>query len=695
MQYVLCSPAVSPPPPADGSPENAEVLPPPPPLGSSRPERLADRLEALARERSRCYRKRRRSRSASPGPGRGRATPPRETDGDAPPLQLPHPPPLPPPPALGSSRPELAVVAHLDGDGDARPAAAGNVRRSASPRAGEGGGQRRRRSPERRPSPFPAPPKRSRRGSSWSKCKRGGRGSRSRSPDKRHSGYGATATTNGHDNTERLGLMTYKQFTQVLEDDVSPAQAGRRYQEYRTEYITTQKRAYFDLNKNEDWLKDMYHPTKLLSVIERRNEFCKSVAENLMLDLKNGTLDLGPGVTAEAPTKSGDGDYGSSEDDADYGEKERKHRIGLRKEREPLSAAPKAHPVSSQWRRIHTDIVRTLALVKKLDSEKDIVGNILLTGDHYNSNVDKSYAWSVGPVVIVRGLNTVKGLEGVELLDTLLTYLWRVHGVDYYGMSERKYAKGFRHVRAENKSGSMSENINAADWEKKLDSFWEQRLMNGEDPLVVLTAKDKIGAAIVEVLKPYVRKMRDEKHVWKYGCGAKGCEKLFHAPEYVHKHLRLKHRVLVSILASRVEDDIYFQNYMNDPDAPGGKPVLQQRVPDWMRQRPDKRIYGASGGRGSHDPFLPKPLPPLVLIPVPGAGLYGPFVPAPPEMAMQMMQKGLPGPDAALHRKPSMLEPRPKLPMYPSFPLDRCTYRSYEDLDAPKEEIAALDLRRL
>jgi len=73
--------------------------------------------------------------------------------------------------------------------------------------------------------------------------------------------------------------MTYKQFTQVLEDDVSPAQAGARYKEYRTEYIATQKRAYFDLNKNEDWLKDMYHPTKLLSVIERRNEFCKTVAK--------------------------------------------------------------------------------------------------------------------------------------------------------------------------------------------------------------------------------------------------------------------------------------------------------------------------------------------------------------------------------------------------------------------------------
>lgn len=267
-------------------------------------------------------------------------------------------------------------------------------------------------------------------------------------------------------------------------------------------------------------------------------------------------------MTADAAIKSGEGNDGSSEDNADYGEKKRKHGRGPQKEIEPLSVAPKAHPISSQHRRIHTDIRRTLALVKKLDSEKDIMENILLTGDHGKSNVDKSYVRSIAPVVIVQGLNTVKGLEGVELLDTLLTYLWRVHGVDYYGMSEMKHAKGFRHVRAENKSDSMAENISAADWEKKLDSFWEERLMNGQDPLVVLTAMDKIEAALVEVLECYVRKMRDEKCVWKYGCGAKGCEKLFHAPEYVHKHLNLKHPDLVSTLVSRVENDIYFQNYM-------------------------------------------------------------------------------------------------------------------------------------
>jgi len=110
-----------------------------------------------------------------------------------------------------------------------------------------------------------------------------------------------------------------------------------------------------------------------------------------------------------------------------------------------------------------------------------------------------------------------------------------------------------------------------------------------------------------------------------------------------------------------------------------------------MRRRPDEQMYGASGGRGSDTLLLPKPA--LVLIPVLGAGPHGPFVPAPAEVAMQMMQKGLPGPNAARQSKRSVMGPM--LPMYPSFPLDRRTYRSYKDLDAPKEEIVALDLRRL
>ncbi|KAF5774123.1 hypothetical protein HanXRQr2_Chr13g0596641 [Helianthus annuus] len=41
-------------------------------------------------------------------------------------------------------------------------------------------------------------------------------------------------------NTLREGLMPYKQFIQELEDDVLPSEAERRYQEYKSQYISTQ-----------------------------------------------------------------------------------------------------------------------------------------------------------------------------------------------------------------------------------------------------------------------------------------------------------------------------------------------------------------------------------------------------------------------------------------------------------------------
>lgn len=265
-------------------------------------------------------------------------------------------------------------------------------------------------------------------------------------------------------------------------------------------------------------------------------------------------------MIASTPNKSGHGSDANSDDEADTGGKRRRHGRGPAKENDLLSAAPKAHPSSSETRRIQVDIDQAQALVRKLDTEKGIEDNVLSSSDRDKFDGEKSHAGSMGPIIIIRGLTTVKGLEGIELLDTLITYLWRIHGIDYYGMSETSEAKGLRHVRADSKTYDGYDK-SGAEWEKKLDSTWQGRL-HGQDPLEVMTAKEKIDAAAVEILDPYVRKIRDEKYGWKYGCGAKGCTKLFHAGEFVHKHLKLKHTDLVSELTSKVREDIYFQNYM-------------------------------------------------------------------------------------------------------------------------------------
>ncbi|KAL4188416.1 hypothetical protein AMTRI_Chr08g202290 [Amborella trichopoda] len=574
--------------------------------------------------------------------------------------------------------------------------------------------------------------------------------------DSGRAGFGDISNTSG--TTLREGLMSYKQFIQELEDDILPAEAERRYQEYRTEYITTQKRTFFDAHKEEEWLKDKYHPTNLVTVIERRNEHARSTAKEFLLDLQNGTLDLGPSINPMASNKAGQGSDQNSEDEADPTGKRRRHGRGPTKENELFSAAPKAHPIASEPRRIQSDLEEALALLRKLDFEKGIEPHLLSTADQEKQEGEKPRGGSMGPIVIVRGVSIVKGLEGLELLDTILTYLWRVHGVDYYGMSETNEAKGLRHVRGENK-GLEEGNGGGLEWEKKLDSFWQGRL-HGQDPLEVMTAKDKIDAAAVEALDPLVRKIRDEKYGWKYGCGAKGCTKLFHAAEFVHKHLRLKHADLVLELTSKVREDLYFQNYMSDANAPGGTPVIQQPGPKDRPPRrrpgldvssrlrddrgsrrdhdradranieerfdrsenspsrdlepnaggaeganPDSPMFAAYGGGQGMPPFSSDmPPPPPVLMPVPGAGPLGPFVPAPPEVAMRMLrEQGGPGPyegnGGPRGRKgrpgPSVGGPAPIIAVNPAFRHDPRRMRSYQDLDAPEDEVTVIDYRSL
>ncbi|XVF05637.1 hypothetical protein REPUB_Repub05bG0189700 [Reevesia pubescens] len=560
------------------------------------------------------------------------------------------------------------------------------------------------------------------------------------------SGRGGYADASNSGSTQREGLMSYKQFIQELEDDILPAEAERRYQEYKSEYISTQKRAFFDAHKDEEWLRDKYHPTNLVTVIERRNELARKVAKDFLRDLRSGTLDLNPGVNGLSSNKSGQTSNPNSEDEADIGGKRRRHGRGPAKETDLLSVAPKAHPVSSDPRRIQIDIEQAQGLVGKLDSEKGIEENMLSGSDNDNINRDKSHGSLTGPVIIVRGLTSVKGLEGVELLDTLITYLWRVHGLDYYGMIESE-AKGLRYVRAEGKSSDVTSN--GSEWEKKLDSRWQDRLRS-QDPLELMTAKDKIDAAAVEGLDPFVRKIRDEKYGWKYGCGAKGCTKLFHASEFVHKHLKLKHPELVMELTSKVREELYFQNYMNDPDAPGGTPVMQQSLPKDKPQRRkllenrlkdergarrerdnrangsdrydrsenpqssdfpsnndgpdggnrDDPIFDAFGGQGMHvaAPFSSDIAPPPVLMPVPGAGPLGPFVPAPPELAMQVFrERGGPpfeGNSRSGRPGPNLSGPAPFL-LPPGFRQDPRRLRSYQDLDAPEDEVTVIDYRSL
>ncbi|CAK9208111.1 unnamed protein product [Sphagnum troendelagicum] len=571
----------------------------------------------------------------------------------------------------------------------------------------------------------------------------------------------------------REGLMSYKQFIAELEDDILPGEAERRYDEYKTEFITTQKRSFFEQHKDDDWLREKYDPARLEAVLVRRNENAKILAKELLAELQGSSLDVGPSARGSVKEES--------EDDGDMGAKGKRQSRSTKKSQE-INAAPKAPAGSSDPKRVLKDIELCQSLIRKLDSEKGIEGNILAPADQQNVEGDRSISTgSFGPIVIVRSGNQVKGLEGIELLDVMLTYMWRVHSVDYYGMVELKEPpRRLRHIRGTVDPKNVGEDPGFGEWEKKLESMWQARLQSG-DLIEKMLGREKLDSTANEALDPFVRKIRDEKYGWKYGCGAKGCTKLFHGPEFVHKHLKLKHSDLVSDVVAKAREELYFQNYMSDPEAPGTTqavssqpgqgPGVREEEPRFDRggreeeprfdrggpeHSPGPRDFPPLGGgippyEGGGQPqaghfdgdsmdapmfdrfngppmhglpgglFVPDmPGPPQVLMPVPGAGPLGPFVPAPPEIAMRFLREGptpfhpgafvggfdgdgngmprgrkrLPvgGPmmGGGLLDVPPMMMPPPHAMRH-----DPRSVRSYHDLDAPEDEVTVIDYRSL
>ncbi|CAH8381793.1 unnamed protein product [Eruca vesicaria subsp. sativa] len=191
---------------------------------------------------------------------------------------------------------------------------------------------------------------------------------------------------------------------------------------------------------------------------------------------------------------------------------------------------------------------------------------------------------------------------------------------------------------------------------------------------------------------------------------ARCCTKLFHAAEFVQKHIKLKHTELVVDLTAKVREELYFQNYMNDPDAPGGQPPTQLPGPrdrPMMRRKPsmesrlrdDRGVrreeegrerwwcpngvnskecggYGAFDGQGGvHVPSHSSDVnPPPVLMPVPGVG-----DPSGPNPTFEGGGRGGPAPFL----------------LSPAFRQDPRRLRSYQDLDAPEEEVTVIDYRNL
>eukprot|EP00271_Cylindrocystis_brebissonii_P005834 TRINITY_DN18169_c0_g1_i1.p1 TRINITY_DN18169_c0_g1~~TRINITY_DN18169_c0_g1_i1.p1 ORF type:complete len:940 (+),score=181.73 TRINITY_DN18169_c0_g1_i1:351-3170(+) len=444
------------------------------------------------------------------------------------------------------------------------------------------------------------------------------------------------------------GLLTYKQFMLELEDDVSPTEAEKRYSAYKAEYIQERKQEYFELHKGEDWLREKYDPVPLEALMLRRNEAAKSAAKEFIAALEAGVYDVGPGLADKERT----GDDLSADDDDDDGRFRKSRDRSSRSERDARSqqkAAPKVpFQASSAPQRVAHDLQQAWALVVKLDAEKGVTPSALLHGEprmekegEEDGKMDAGDAATVAPqtLTIKTGSKAMeeegeaqeeeKVLEGAEFLDVYLTYLWRVHGVDYYGARESQGGPprgGLRTIRAGEKEDTEEEG-EAAKGEKekseegqvvlkRVDDRWQARIgPTGVDPLAALLGNGQVETAIAATMEAHVKKIKDEKYGWKYGCGAKDCTKLFHGPEFVMKHLKLKHKELAVEAVEKAKEEIYRNNYLRDTEAPMPEIATATAAPrnSVPQQRRDgdgpsrvRHLEGPGGpvpGRGGGYPF--------------------------------------------------------------------------------------------
>lgn len=265
-------------------------------------------------------------------------------------------------------------------------------------------------------------------------------------------------------------------------------------------------------------LREKYDPARLEAVLARRNERAKILAKELLSELQAGFLESGPSM--ETPTNK------VPESDSGYEVKKRKS-LRLHSRAQKNNVAPTECPGCSEPRRVIIDIELARSLIKKLDAEKGIGDNILLADENSEGDVTE-----VGSTATTRSFKQVKDLEDVELSEVMRTYLWRVHFLDYYGMIEYKeQPKKFRIITStESKSkGGSNSNIEEsmfAEWDKKLETTWQARLQSG-DLIEFMLGKESLQSTGSDALDTFVRKIRDEKYGWKYGCGAKGCTKFF------------------------------------------------------------------------------------------------------------------------------------------------------------------------
>ena len=333
--------------------------------------------------------------------------------------------------------------------------------------------------------------------------------------------------------------MNFKQFMLDQPDHVLPKEAEILYKRYLMNQAGDAKKAWFHENSTREDLRDRYHPSRIPALLKKRDKDAKTSAHEFLggpppADGNGGDKDM---ADADA---AADGARGMAADDAAAGPPAASE--------EPDLAPPEA------WRdtRLAKDLTTATELVRKADAEKSI-----------------AFEADVATHPVIDAASTVPD-DGFARLDAILSYLWKVHGVDYYGgtelslwdFSQRTDRQPMR--RGPRPEATTPEQVAALDadeagkkWAAQLELAWEQRLAGG-DPAAGYLGETALEEGQEAYVKGNVQVIDDSKFMCKL------CTKLFKGEEFVCKHIKNKHSEMFEHVKADIMNKVYMANFMSD-----------------------------------------------------------------------------------------------------------------------------------
>ncbi|KAF6250875.1 hypothetical protein COO60DRAFT_1629284 [Scenedesmus sp. NREL 46B-D3] len=376
------------------------------------------------------------------------------------------------------------------------------------------------------------------------------------------------------------GSMEPRSFKRFLMEDVpdnvSPAEAQVLYEQYLTAHFGDQLRARFEQEKTLDSVRAAFHPAAFESSLARHKEEAAAAAQVLAADIR-------------------DGRYDPARPDFNQGQ------LDLAAEAAEDGGAPVVPPPAPEgpvglWRpdRVAADYSAVRRLVAVLDHQRGLrlADNPLLpaaadvgegeaaeaahngeAAAGSSGGADGSQPFAVLKAVLSELGGQAMSIEGEDALlerlgqlDLLLTWLWKVHGLDYYGgrelLLEADYldraasVRTLRGPRPEEGEEQDEEEAkaDAAELAERVDSVWAAR-MEGPDPLLVGCQREEIERRLEDYVESQI-KMENEKK-W----GSSFSNKFFLEKRFVVKHIQNKHGHKLDEQREVIRDELYWLAY--------------------------------------------------------------------------------------------------------------------------------------